>query len=788
MTISSTANKAILYGNGVATSFPYKFLIPNQSQLIAIVTDPLGKQTTLAGSQYSVSGIGSKNGGAVTYPLSGAPLAALWSITILRTLPIVQQTDIVNQNGFYPDVIESAMDYQTMTQQQLAEAQTRSIAFPVVDDQTAISPVLPAAAARATKPLIFDAGGNATIGQQAYQEPQTLLDEAKATAELIAAGVAPGAGTGTFIQNGAGAVARTFQDKMRDTVSFRDFHAVGDGVTLDTAALLAAIVSNRRVLGKHGDVYRIAPLVFTDIQHVEIDLQGAMLLVDAPTPTGQAQNFCLKIVSSTQLGGSADIRVKNGKIAYINAPSARVDNNFCIYADGVDGLEIANIECVGSWSAALWARRSNNVDIHDCYVHDSKADGITLQACGTNLRIHDNRLSNTGDDSIAVTWFTGDDPTYVGLTDGIKKSRNVKIYNNQCITSAQRGIFCGGILSGAVHHNYVQYTNTIGIMLARDTVTVGSPFYSANGVNGSNSSLAIHHNWVWDCALNSNTPFPQLAGIWISEGNDAINLHDNDIQRCNNTNIFCGGNARIHHNTSRDPQLQAGGTVTVAQMTYKGSHIVTANFTANSGSNSGSITDNEMYGGLARAIWLGAGDNNLSWKVDGNKSYAVGNVTNASDTLTIGAPYVVDGINNTEWGWNTVIDYRAASTIPGTLQLLNSGGTLARRPKKTVSASTYSSDIVVGTSASVDPRTQLTVTSTQLAMTVTANTRQFFDVAVAGAQIYAKSRALPPGNIGGVIIDSEPLVTGGSVRNSLFNSTGADITIPAGNWLISLGE
>ncbi|HDR8950747.1 TPA: hypothetical protein QDA82_001023 [Burkholderia vietnamiensis] len=237
MTISSTANKAIGYGNGVATNWPHKFLIPNASQLTVILTDPSGNQTTLSPSQYAVSGIGNRNGGTVTYPLSGAPLPLGWSITRLRLLPIVQQTDIVNQSGFYPDVLESAMDYQTMTQQQLAEQQTRSLAFPVVDDQTAINPVLPSAAARATKPLIFDASGNVVTGQQAYQEPQTLLDNAKATAELIAAGVAPGAGTGAFLQNGVGSVVRTFQDKQRDWITPKDKGAVGDGVTDDATAL-----------------------------------------------------------------------------------------------------------------------------------------------------------------------------------------------------------------------------------------------------------------------------------------------------------------------------------------------------------------------------------------------------------------------------------------------------------------------------------------------------------------------------------------------------------------------
>jgi hypothetical protein len=43
-----------------------------------------------------------------------------------------------------------------------------------------------------------------------------------------------------FEPAGASAVARSAQDKMRDTVSVKDFGAVGDGVTNDSAAILAA--------------------------------------------------------------------------------------------------------------------------------------------------------------------------------------------------------------------------------------------------------------------------------------------------------------------------------------------------------------------------------------------------------------------------------------------------------------------------------------------------------------------------------------------------------------------
>ena len=75
-----------------------------------------------------------------------------------------------------------------------------------------------------------------------------------------------------FIQDGAGAVARTAQAKMRDFINVRDFGAVGNGGADDTAAIQAAVnASNGNTIFFPAGQYRItAPITATQ----SISIQG----------------------------------------------------------------------------------------------------------------------------------------------------------------------------------------------------------------------------------------------------------------------------------------------------------------------------------------------------------------------------------------------------------------------------------------------------------------------------------------------------------------------------------
>ncbi|PRX26079.1 parallel beta helix pectate lyase-like protein [Paraburkholderia sp. BL18I3N2] len=396
--------------------------------------------------------------------------------------------------------------------------------------------------------------------------------------------------------------------------------ARGNGVDDDTDYFTRALHSNVEVVAGKGKVYRVQPLVFVDLKNAALDLNGSTLLIDRPTPTGPSPSG-LTFKSSSGLGGCQNLQLRNGKIAYVSAPATRIDNNFAIYAEGVQGIEISEMEIDGSWSAGIWVQKSTNVYIHGNYVHRTKADGITCQGCGANIRIISNRVSFTGDDCVAVTWFTGNDESYVGNTSGQRYSLNVTISDNTCEDGAARGIFLGGVSGGEVSFNKISRTDAIGILLARDTVDQFSEFFYAHGVNNSNLNVDIHHNSLNQCAIASNSRYAEVGGIWISERNRGIRVMNNILNKCNNIHFYCAGNAEIYENKSFSPQWIAGGRVRKEQMLGRGSHVVTGANSASKGWNFGRIYENELVGDCYYAIWVGPGSLSRQWQVTRNRIF-----------------------------------------------------------------------------------------------------------------------------------------------------------------------
>lgn len=216
LTISSEIRKEGPYdGDGVVTSFPFYFKIFKAEDVLVVRADSAGAETTLVlNSDYTVTLAPDQNtspGGTVV--LAGALMIGT-TLTIASRLLNLQPVDLTNQGGFYPRVINDALDRLTILVQQLAERVSRSLKM-AISTPSGVDPQLPAP----TPETLIGWNSQGT----------GFINVSRSDAALY-----------EFSQAGIGAVRRSVESKLRDTVSVKDFGAVGDGVTDDTESVIKA--------------------------------------------------------------------------------------------------------------------------------------------------------------------------------------------------------------------------------------------------------------------------------------------------------------------------------------------------------------------------------------------------------------------------------------------------------------------------------------------------------------------------------------------------------------------
>ncbi len=457
MTISSTVRVAGPFvGNGTASVFPFAFKVFAATDLDVIrLASSTGVESTLVlNSDYSVTLNGDQNsnpGGSITL-LAGA-LASGFTLTITSDIANLQPTDLTNQGGFYPEVITDSLDRATIQIQQISDIGDRTLKIPI-SDGTGLDMELPTAAVRANSFLSFDANGEptvvsagssgapATITRQVFsgtgsQTVFTLASDPGAlgnSAQVYIGGVyqqrstytiagttltfsaAPVAGTGniefvnfltsnigatsadlvTYTPAGSGAVARSAASKFGDTVSVKDFGAVGDGVTNNLAAFRNAIAAINAAGG--GTLYVPAGDYGFDIMFTGSFTTNTSIWLCPNLTIVMDAGVTMRVLGTWSAGKKYMLMGANDSGLY---PSA---SNIRIYGNGARMIGVHTTSSVDpDLTHAFWfGGVIDDVQIHDVIVED----------CGSCAKFN---LSNS---LISGCTFARGENVCVSVTDG----------------------------------------------------------------------------------------------------------------------------------------------------------------------------------------------------------------------------------------------------------------------------------------------------------------------------------------------------------------------------------
>lgn len=145
MTISTTTRRAGPFiGDGVVTLFPFAFKVFSATDLLVVQLAGGVESPKALTADYTVTLNANQNAtpGGTLLMLVAPPVGA--TLVFTSAVLNLQSTDLTNAGGFYPKVINDALDRATIQIQQLAEKTGRTLQLPL---SSTASPVLPPPAA-----------------------------------------------------------------------------------------------------------------------------------------------------------------------------------------------------------------------------------------------------------------------------------------------------------------------------------------------------------------------------------------------------------------------------------------------------------------------------------------------------------------------------------------------------------------------------------------------------------------------------------------------------------------
>ena len=167
MAINTTTRQTTAFTSGNNFAFSFKVYEVGDVKVIQIQTSN-GAETVLSiTTNYTVTLNDDQDanpGGTVTLVSSGSAqnLATGYNIVITSKVSALQQTEITNQGGFFPEVINDVLDKAVILDQQQQSVIDKTIRFPLTQTVGGLE-ITENAANRANKTLVFDGSGDLSV-------------------------------------------------------------------------------------------------------------------------------------------------------------------------------------------------------------------------------------------------------------------------------------------------------------------------------------------------------------------------------------------------------------------------------------------------------------------------------------------------------------------------------------------------------------------------------------------------------------------------------------------------
>ena len=478
MTVSALVTRNDITATASQTSFTYTFRVLEATDM------DVYQNGALLASGYTVNDVGVTTGGTVTLDV-GVPVGQI--VSLVLAMPLDRTTNYQNSGDFLAGDVNGDFDKIYIGAIQNENEGGRSLRLQDVEPPTAgVDMTIPLKADRLGKFLGF----NSITGA-----PQAMTGEGATSSDLV-----------SYTPAGTGAVETNVQAKLRESVSVKDFGAVGDGVTDDTVAIQAAIDASDSIYFPEGN-YAITNTIYTRGAFDGIYWRGKQLFgagVEATTITAA-------------VGFTDSVMIHIGNKDYLT------DSKYCI-KNALSDMTINNYNMGNTTSDAAvltfgtWDNRLSNLAIlslaYPFTRWDLAIDRGTYTTTVTDVHCQNMQVASSATGDVTTIAFYNCSATFVNISGGVA-------INFDHLTVQ-------GTYSGVYQQNRIQISNSVNVaFLNGDIEGDGVAFNIANsvGVEITGNNVAIPGSYTTLGGVTENSKWIVLDGCSQvrSQGNIFLN-------------------------------------------------------------------------------------------------------------------------------------------------------------------------------------------------------------------------------------------------------------------------